>query len=981
MITITVSTTSSGLVVNAGTIVDVVNGGTLRASTVDAGGAVFVSSGGKASATTINSSGALTVSSGGSASGSIVSGGGQETVASGGIDSAAKILSGGSETVLAGGSAKAATVSSGGVEVLAGGGTLSAVVFSSGAVLIDSGIAVTTGLTLTLSAFTAATTVTESVSTTAQRAVSAVGASISGGGRVNISGGGVESGGTVAAGGTEVLYAGGTLASEMFSPGAVLIASGLAVGIGQTLSLAPFAAPTTISESGATVSLRAVSAFSGTITGAETIGSGGLDSGTKIQADGSATVLAGGTAKGDAVASGGTVTLLAGGALNADVFNSGAVLVESGLTVASGQTLRLAPFTATTTTINASTATTAFSAVSAVGAGIAGTANVSSGGVDVGASIFGGGRVNISSGGVESGGTVAAGGTELLLSGGTLANETFAPGAGLIVSSLVLGAGQTLAVAPFTATTVVTEGVSALLAISAVGVSVGSGALESVANGGFDSASKILAGGSATVLSGATGKGDTVFGGGTEVVDSGGALSGVVFSSGAVLIDSGFALSSSGQTLTLSAFTVATTETESGGTTAQRAVSAVGATVGSGARVNISSGGIESGGTVQRGGTEALYAGGTLAGETFSSGAVLIASGLAVGAGQTLSLAPFTTATIIGETGGAASRAVSAVSTTLVGGSETVFTGGTAVSTTIGSGGLLALDGGTATGAIKFSGSGGTLGISGTAAPGATISGFAAGDTIDLKSFASGATLSAGTTTLKISHGGSSLTLNFAAGTVLSGAHLMADGQGGVDVLVCFCAGTGIRTPAGDIPVEALVPDDLVTLADSSTAPVRWIGRQTVAPRFADPLLALPIRIRAGALADALPVRDLLVSPSHAILLDGALVQAGALVNGVSILREPAAALPGVFCYYHIELDRHALLLAEGVPTESFVDHVERVVFDNWAEHEALFGAMPPIAEMPLPRAKAGRQVAEATKRRLAVRSREFLTPGATDAA
>ena len=146
------------------------------------------------------------------------------------------------------------------------------------------------------------------------------------------------------------------------------------------------------------------------------------------------------------------------------------------------------------------------------------------------------------------------------------------------------------------------------------------------------------------------------------------------------------------------------------------------------------------------------------------------------------------------------------------------------------------------------------------------------------------------------------------------------------------------------------------------------MGRQTVSTVFGDPLRVLPIRITAGALGEGaggmLPVRDLLVSPDHALLVDGVLIQAGALVNGTTIRRE--GAVPERFTYHHVELADHALVLAEGVPAETFVDNIERLGFDNWAEHEALYGAAAPIAELDLPRAKSARQVPMATRARLA---------------
>ena len=179
----------------------------------------------------------------------------------------------------------------------------------------------------------------------------------------------------------------------------------------------------------------------------------------------------------------------------------------------------------------------------------------------------------------------------------------------------------------------------------------------------------------------------------------------------------------------------------------------------------------------------------------------------------------------------------------------------------------------------------------------------------------------------------------------------------------CFMAGTAVRTPGGDVAVETLKIGDLVTLSDGRTAPVSWIGRQTVSTQFADPLRALPVRIKADALGEGLPARDLVLSPDHALLVDGILAQAGALVNGVSIVRE--TQVPVVFTYYHVEVADHSLILAENVPAETFVDNVDRMAFDNWDEHQALYGDAPSIPEMNYPRAKAARQVPQATRNRL----------------
>ena len=187
--------------------------------------------------------------------------------------------------------------------------------------------------------------------------------------------------------------------------------------------------------------------------------------------------------------------------------------------------------------------------------------------------------------------------------------------------------------------------------------------------------------------------------------------------------------------------------------------------------------------------------------------------------------------------------------------------------------------------------------------------------------------------------------------------------------VVCFLAGTHIATPKGQRTVEKLAIGELVLTASGDVRPVRWIGHKTIVSRFADPLKAYPIRIAAGALGAELPARDLLVSPDHALLVDGALVQAGALVNGMSITRHTPA--DERFTWFHIELEDHALVLAEGAPAETYVDNVTRRRFDNYAEFAALYGDddVAAIPELDLPRVKSARQLAPATRARLAVRA------------
>jgi hypothetical protein len=306
------------------------------------------------------------------------------------------------------------------------------------------------------------------------------------------------------------------------------------------------------------------------------------------------------------------------------------------------------------------------------------------------------------------------------------------------------------------------------------------------------------------------------------------------------------------------------------------------------------------------------------------------------------------------------------------GGSAVVLSGGTVSGATVDASGVLALSGGAiVAGGIVISAAGAVLAIGGTALPTAPISGLTSADTIDLTGIANAsASLDTGTDLLTISAGGLTFGLQLAGDYAGETATYVFDGGSGTDISVaCFAAGTLIAVPGGEVAVERLRPGDLVLTQGGAAAPVRWLGVQSLAPR------ALFIRVRAGALGERVPRRDLLVSPGHALLVDGLLVHAGALVNGRSITREDHPPLDGR--YYHVELATHAVILAEGAPAESFLDGAEPVAFDNAATRPA---PDPGATALPYPRAMARRQVPASLHQRLAARAAR-LAPGAWPAA
>ncbi len=213
---------------------------------------------------------------------------------------------------------------------------------------------------------------------------------------------------------------------------------------------------------------------------------------------------------------------------------------------------------------------------------------------------------------------------------------------------------------------------------------------------------------------------------------------------------------------------------------------------------------------------------------------------------------------------------------------------------------------------------------------GAVINDFSVGSTIDLVGAAEASLGFIGNVITLVGDAGILVTFTgLADGTFL---RAVPDGTGGTALSIdaaapCFATGTRIRTARGEVPVEVLrVGDVVATGIGGDWAPVKWIGHRTVNcavhPRPQD---VMPVRIVRGAFAPDVPNRDLVLSPDHSVYVDGVLVPARYLVNGATVLQEPVAGVT----YWHVELERHDVILAEGMACESYLDTGNRAAFAN----------------------------------------------------
>jgi hypothetical protein len=172
--------------------------------------------------------------------------------------------------------------------------------------------------------------------------------------------------------------------------------------------------------------------------------------------------------------------------------------------------------------------------------------------------------------------------------------------------------------------------------------------------------------------------------------------------------------------------------------------------------------------------------------------------------------------------------------------------------------------------------------------------------------------------------GGSYISSSAYSTTIIAGENSL--GNGTVTITPCFLAGTLIATPEGETPVENLAIGDMIRTASGAVRPIVWIGHGRVLATRGRRNAATPVIVGKGALGPGVPHQDLRVTKGHSFFVDGVLIPVEFLVNHRSIRWDDQAQ---EVVHFHIELDTHDVLLANGAPAETYRDDGNRWLFQN----------------------------------------------------
>lgn len=157
---------------------------------------------------------------------------------------------------------------------------------------------------------------------------------------------------------------------------------------------------------------------------------------------------------------------------------------------------------------------------------------------------------------------------------------------------------------------------------------------------------------------------------------------------------------------------------------------------------------------------------------------------------------------------------------------------------------------------------------------------------------------------------------------VLNNGHSLNEGQDDGEFDPCFLRGSLIETPEGEVPVEQLCPGHEVYVFENGKKCVRKIiwagcGFVQVSPDLPDDLARYAVRIVRDALAPDIPSVDLLLTAEHCLYLERAFIPVRMLVNGRSIFYDRTIA---AYNYYHFCTEKHSVVRANNVLTETFLD-------------------------------------------------------------
>lgn len=140
-----------------------------------------------------------------------------------------------------------------------------------------------------------------------------------------------------------------------------------------------------------------------------------------------------------------------------------------------------------------------------------------------------------------------------------------------------------------------------------------------------------------------------------------------------------------------------------------------------------------------------------------------------------------------------------------------------------------------------------------------------------------------------------------------------------------FAHGTLITTTRGPVAVEDLEPGMKLITRDHGAQRLRWVGSMKIVPKFAETTAhdARMTRIMANSFGFTRPERDLMVGPGARMLRAGAvlseveplLVPVNQMSDGVQVID---IVPPSAVDVYHLCLDRHATVLANGLDMETF---------------------------------------------------------------